>query len=136
MSERTPRLLINREPVGLAKPYAQGRDGSRADQSAWTQAGAAGQDTDGASGSDSDSGSDSSADSYKSYGFDFDARSNTRDALHLGSCDDGVRQLCARLGWEGALDARLAAAAAARVASSDADEADDQVDTTSSATTC
>lgn len=32
-----------------------------------------------------------------------------RDALFLGDCDDGVRQLCQLLGWEAELDALLAA---------------------------
>lgn len=31
-----------------------------------------------------------------------------RDALFLGDCDDGVRQLCQLLGWEAELDALLA----------------------------
>ena len=32
-----------------------------------------------------------------------------RDALFLGDCDDGVRQLCQLLGWEADLDALVAA---------------------------
>lgn len=32
-----------------------------------------------------------------------------RDALFLGDCDDGVRQLCQQLGWEDELDALIAA---------------------------
>lgn len=32
-----------------------------------------------------------------------------RDALFLGDCDDGVRRLCALLGWEAELDALIAA---------------------------
>lgn len=31
-----------------------------------------------------------------------------RDALFLGDCDDGVRRLCALLGWEAELDALIA----------------------------
>ena len=31
-----------------------------------------------------------------------------RDALFLGDCDAGVRQLCRLLGWEGELDGLLA----------------------------
>ena len=33
-----------------------------------------------------------------SRGFRFDA--SHRDALHLGDCDDGVRQLALLLGWQ------------------------------------
>ena len=32
-----------------------------------------------------------------------------RDALFLGDCDDGVRQLCALLGWEADLEALVVA---------------------------
>lgn len=32
-----------------------------------------------------------------------------RDALFLGDCDDGVRQLCRLLDWEADLDALIAA---------------------------
>ena len=35
-------------------------------------------------------------------GFSFDE--NHRDALYLGDCDDGVRQLARKLGWEADLD--------------------------------
>lgn len=41
-------------------------------------------------------------------GFNF-GDGNYRDALFLGDCDDGVRQLCRMLGWEADLDALLAA---------------------------
>ncbi|KAL4433418.1 hypothetical protein ABPG77_010271 [Micractinium sp. CCAP 211/92] len=41
-------------------------------------------------------------------GFNF-GTGNYRDALFLGDCDDGVRQLCRLLGWEADLDALIAA---------------------------
>lgn len=41
-------------------------------------------------------------------GFTFGA-GNYRDALYLGDCDDGVRQLCELLGWQQELDALVAA---------------------------
>ena len=37
-------------------------------------------------------------------GFDFDPGTNYRDALFLGDCDQGVRQLCTQLGWEAELE--------------------------------
>lgn len=42
-------------------------------------------------------------------GFDFEEGTNYRDAMFLGDCDDGVRQLCSLLGWEADLDALVAA---------------------------
>ncbi|PRW20829.1 NAD-dependent deacetylase sirtuin-2 [Chlorella sorokiniana] len=42
-------------------------------------------------------------------GFDWDPATNYRDALYLGDCDAGVRQLCQLLGWEEDLDALMAA---------------------------
>lgn len=36
-------------------------------------------------------------------GFNF-GKGNQRDALYEGDCDDGVRQLCALLGWEEELE--------------------------------
>ena len=32
--------------------------------------------------------------------FDFEPESNRRDALFLGDCDDGARQLAALMGWQ------------------------------------
>mmetsp|Transcript_29076 Transcript_29076/g.64217 ORF Transcript_29076/g.64217 Transcript_29076/m.64217 type:complete len:389 (-) Transcript_29076:773-1939(-) len=66
-----PRLLINREEVGLK------------------------------------SGLDRSRLRARSGGFDFDPRTNYRDAKHLGDCDDGVWELCRLLGWEADLKALL-----------------------------
>lgn len=109
--EGTPRLLINREAVGLARPLPTGPDGA-----AGSDRGAArSSDEGGDGGSD---GSSSSASSYRSEGFDFEPAGTGawEDVLHLGSCDDGVRQLCRLLGWEADLDARIAATAAARAA--------------------
>eukprot|EP00937_MAST-01D_sp_MAST-1D-sp2_P006518 g6518.t1 len=42
------------------------------------------------------------------------AAHNWRDVAHLGDCDDGVRALCAEMGWQQELDALCEAAAAAR----------------------
>ena len=36
----------------------------------------------------------------------------SRDALHLGDCDDAVRQLCELLGWSADLGALIGAEAA------------------------
>ena len=32
--------------------------------------------------------------------FDFEPETNTRDALFLGDCDDGSRELASLLGWQ------------------------------------
>ena len=40
-------------------------------------------------------------------GFSFDEKH--RDALFLGDCDDGVRQLTRKLGWEAELDKLISA---------------------------
>ena len=49
-------------------------------------------------------------------GLDFGA-GNYRDALHLGDCDGGVRELCRLLEWEGELDVLIGAEAGAGAAS-------------------
>jgi NAD-dependent deacetylase sirtuin 2 len=49
-------------------------------------------------------------------GLDFGA-GNYRDALHLGDCDGGVRELCRLLEWEAELDALVGAEARAGAAS-------------------
>jgi NAD-dependent deacetylase sirtuin 2 len=37
-------------------------------------------------------------------GFDFDSETNRRDALFLGDCDDGFRELARLLGWDAELE--------------------------------
>ena len=37
-------------------------------------------------------------------GFDFAPESNRRDALFLGDCDDGFRELARLLGWDAELE--------------------------------
>lgn len=140
MSDTTPRLLINREAVALAKPWSPQHSSQHSGSASSSAAGAGSCDSDGGDASaasasrgddgagdddaGSDSGSDASSASFRSDGFDFNPETGgQRDAVYLGSCDEGVRQLARLLGWEGELDERIAAAAAAKLAAeSDAAE--------------